>query len=68
MMCDKCGEPIQKIIELLGRKRKVPIVCSCRKKELEEKEKLELNLEKQNRLKSLMKNSLMEKSFFEKNI
>ena len=66
MICDKCGEPIQKIIELLGSKRKVPIVCSCRKKELEEKEKLELNLEKQNRLKSLMKNSLMEQSFFEK--
>lgn len=66
MICDKCGEPIQKIVELLGAKRKVPIVCRCRKKELKEKEERDLNLEKQERLKSLMKNSLMEKSFFEK--
>jgi DNA replication protein DnaC len=64
--CEKCGEPIQKIVELLGVKRRVPIMCRCKKKELKDKEIKDLNLEKQERLKSLIKNSLMEKSFFEK--
>ena len=65
-ICDKCGEPRQKIIELFGINRRVPVICSCRKKELEEKAEKDRNTEKQERLKSLMKNSLMEKSFFEK--
>lgn len=33
--CPKCGEPITKVIELLGKKRLVPVACSCRAKELE---------------------------------
>lgn len=66
MTCEKCGDTIQKIVELFGVNRKVPIICSCRKKELKEKEERDLNLEKQERLKILMKNSLIEKSFFEK--
>ena len=36
--CEKCGEPIQKIVELLGVKRRVPIMCRCKKKELKDKE------------------------------
>lgn len=66
-ICENCGDPIQKIVELFGVKRKVPVICGCRKRELNEKEKRDLNIEKQERLKSLMKNSLMEKRFFEKN-
>lgn len=37
-VCEKCGDPIQKDIVILNVLRRVPIVCSCRKKELEEKQ------------------------------
>ena len=30
--CEKCGDPIQKDIVILNVLRRVPIVCSCRKK------------------------------------
>lgn len=61
--CDKCGDPIQKVIFLLGSQRVLPIICSCKKRELEEKEEQERNQEKQIRLKQLFTSSLMDKKF-----
>ena len=62
-VCEKCGDPIQKDIVILNVLRRVPIVCSCRKKELEEKAIEDENKEKQIRLNSIFKNSLMDEKF-----
>lgn len=61
--CEKCGDPIQKDIVILNVLRRVPIVCSCRKKELEKKAIEDENKEKQIRLNSIFKNSLMDEKF-----
>ena len=63
--CEKCGEKVFVEKELLGRVRKVPVICSCRKKELEEQKKREEALEKANRLQRLKKYSLMDEKFSE---
>lgn len=57
MTCKTCGERQEKLVKLFGKTIKVNIICSCRKKELEEKNQ---------RLKTIKKNSLMEKSFYNK--
>jgi DNA replication protein DnaC len=62
-ICKICGEPRFKEIEILGVKRKVPRVCSCRKKEIEMKEQQEKSQEKQDKLRQLFTNSLMDKKF-----
>lgn len=62
-VCEKCGDPIQKDIVILNVLRRVPIVCSCRKKELEQKAIEDENKEKQIRLNSIFKNSLMDEKF-----
>lgn len=62
-VCDKCGDPIQKDIEILNKVRRVPIVCKCKKKEQELKVKQEEAQEKQDRLKQIFKNSLMDEKF-----
>ena len=61
--CEKCGDPIQKDIVILNVLRRVPIVCSCRKAELEKKVIEDENKEKQIRLNSIFKNSLMDEKF-----
>lgn len=61
--CSNCGEPIQKDIEILNKVRRVPIVCSCRKAELEKKAIEDENKEKQQRLDTIFKNSLMDEKF-----
>ena len=61
--CEKCGDQIQKDIVILNVLRRVPIVCSCRKKELEKKAIEDENKEKQIRLNSIFKNSLMDEKF-----
>ena len=61
--CEKCGDPIQKDIVILNVLRRVPIVCSCRKKELEKKAIEDENKEKQIRLNRIFKNSLMDEKF-----
>lgn len=63
MICDKCKQPIQKEITILGVKRRVPILCSCKKKDLEFKEQQEKATERQDKLKQLFTNSLMDKKF-----
>lgn len=61
--CERCGYPIEKRIEILGSVRKVPVICKCKKKEIEDKEQRELKQAKQDRLKQLFNNSLMDEKF-----
>lgn len=61
--CSNCGDPIQKAVVLFGSERIVPIVCSCKKKAMKQKEEIEKNNEKQDRLKALFTSSLMDKKF-----
>lgn len=63
--CPKCGEPIERVTYLPGFDRyiKGPVMCSCKKAEIEVKEIEEQNREKQLRLKQIIKNSLMDNKF-----
>lgn len=61
--CPNCGEALQKDIEILNKIRRVPIVCSCKKAELEKKAIEDENKEKQLRLDTIFKNSLMDEKF-----
>ena len=63
MICSKCGNPIQKEINILGKIRIVPVLCSCRKKELEDKKRSEEVEARQERIKQLFTSSLMDKKF-----
>jgi len=64
-ICPKCGEPIEKITYLSGFNKyiKGPVMCSCKKSELQAKEIEEQNREKQIRLKQIINNSLMDSKF-----
>lgn len=65
MVCEVCGEPIQKDIVILHKLSRVPLACKCRR---EEQEKVRLkfeNEEKQRRLDRVFKNSLMDEKFRE---
>lgn len=61
--CEKCGQPIETKIELLGNMRVVPVICECRKKELEKMQEEIDKKEKQARLNQLLNNSLMDSKF-----
>ncbi len=63
--CTECGEPIEKVTYLPGFNRyiKGPVLCSCRKAEIEAKKIEEQNREKQLRLKQIINNSLMDENF-----
>lgn len=61
--CDKCGEPVGKIIEILGRERIVPILCKCQSDEKRKFAELDDKKEKQRRLEKLRRYSLMDKKF-----
>lgn len=63
--CPKCGEPIERVTYLPGFDRyiKGPVMCSCKKAEIEAKEIEEQNREKQIRLKQIIKNSLIDENF-----
>lgn len=63
--CSKCNEPLFIEKEFLGEVRKLPVICKCRKEELEkERERLE-KIELESRLAKLKKNSLMDERFRE---
>jgi len=62
-ICNNCKEPQQKEITILGKKMIVPVLCSCKKKAMELKEQEEAVREKQEKLKHLFTNSLMDKKF-----
>lgn len=61
--CKSCGDPINKLVTIMNKQMIVPVMCSCRKKELKEKEIREQNQEKQIRLKQIINNSLMDQRF-----
>lgn len=61
--CPRCGEPVQKDIEILNKVRRVPIVCTCKREELSKKALEDERKEKQIRLNTIFKNSLMDKKF-----
>lgn len=61
--CGNCGEPIQKDINICNKIRRVPIVCSCKRNELEKKAREKENSERQDRLNQIFKNSLMDEKF-----
>ena len=43
--CSKCGDPLYIEKEFLGQVRKLPVICKCKKEELEkDKEKEEKNI------------------------
>ena len=39
LKCDKCNSYINKKIVLFGRERIVPVICECKKAQLEQKRK-----------------------------
>ncbi|ALR90249.1 DNA replication protein [Clostridium butyricum] len=63
MTCSKCGDHIQKEINILGKIRIVPVLCGCRQKQLEDKKRAEEVAAKQERIKQLFTSSLMDKKF-----
>lgn len=61
--CEKCGQPLEKEISIFGVVRRMPIICKCKKEELKQKEEQEEKLRKQESLKKLFNNSLMDEKF-----
>ena len=63
--CAKCGEPIERItfMPVLNIYIKGPIMCSCKKAELAAKKIKEENEAKQDKLKQVINNSLMDSKF-----
>lgn len=64
MSCEVCGERVEKVVNIFNKAMKVRVICSCKKNDILIKEKRERDEEKKRRLRSIMKNSLMEESFF----
>lgn len=62
-VCNICGEPIQKDIVFLNKISRVPVICKCRREELERESVKAENIERQNRLNNVFKNSLMDFKF-----
>jgi DNA replication protein DnaC len=63
MICKECGEQQQKEIVILGTSRVVPVLCKCKKEKREQQTKEEKAREKQDKLRQLFTNSLMDKKF-----
>lgn len=61
--CDKCGDLIEKEVVIFGSMRVVPLMCSCRKKDIKDRQQELDKQEKQLRLNSIIKNSLMDEKF-----
>lgn len=61
--CENCGDVIEKDIEILGSIRRVPIICKCKKEHLKKKAQQEKVQQKQDNLKRLFNNSLMDEKF-----
>jgi DNA replication protein DnaC len=57
--CDNCGEPKEKMIEILGRERIVPLMCRCKKEAFEKQQQEFENSQRRLRLKQVLNNSLM---------
>ncbi len=63
MICDVCGEPKEREFELLGKRRRVRVMCKCRAEEYEREKQRRENLEKQRKLERLKAHSLMDRKF-----
>ncbi|MCT4617855.1 MAG: ATP-binding protein [Marinisporobacter sp.] len=61
--CPKCKGKKSMIINILGKNRKVPVLCKCEKEEYERQKNLEENKEKLYKLQRLREHSLMDESF-----
>jgi DNA replication protein DnaC len=61
--CSKCGGPTRIIVEVLGKKWNMPMLCECMSKKVREEEEALKGRTKQLKLKKLIDNSLMDKSF-----
>lgn len=61
--CPKCKGKRRMIINILGKDRKVPVLCPCKKEEYERQRLIDENKEKQYRLRRLREHSLMDESF-----
>lgn len=65
-VCEKCGENLYLEQTIFGVKKLLPRLCKCGREEYYAKIQQEENKEKQIRLESLIKNSLMDSTFSEK--
>lgn len=63
--CSKCNTRKSIVVEMLGKKRKMPCLCKCESGKIKEQEKIEKNKQKQMRLDKLKINSLMDRKFEE---
>lgn len=61
--CTKCNTRKSVVIELFGKKRKMPCLCKCESDKIKKQELIEENKQKQMRLDKLKINSLMDKKF-----
>lgn len=61
--CSSCGTRISMIVEFLGKKKRVPVVCKCKLQEQEAVRDMERKKEQQYRLERLMAYSLMDFNF-----
>lgn len=61
--CEKCKEETAMFINILGKERIVPVICSCRKKELEKEKELEEKKELAKRVDELICQGLMDRQF-----
>lgn len=62
-VCSKCGEPLYKDINILGKMRRVPKMCRCMKEAYEQERIKQANIDKQINIQRLIKNSLMDGKF-----
>lgn len=62
-LCSNCKEKTQTIIEILGQKRKVPVMCRCKEEEYEKEREADRKKEQQRRLEKLRNHSLMDAKF-----
>ncbi|MHC1683718.1 MAG: ATP-binding protein [Clostridiaceae bacterium] len=65
--CTICGDDLFKEYKILGKKRVVKVLCKCGVAERNEKKSIDEAKEKQLRLETLMRNSLMDKKFKDSN-
>ena len=61
--CSKCNTRKSIVVEMFGKKRKMPCLCKCESDKIKEQEQIEKNKQKQLRLDKLKMNSLMDRKF-----
>jgi len=63
--CDICGYPTAKDLEILGIKRRIPLMCQCREDELKHQEKVDEEKTRRIRVNRFKTYSLMDRRFEE---